>query len=47
MAETRRPHRLLPASTELAPNADDETLRDGAHELTDGLLHQFGINLQR
>ncbi|ELS59010.1 AlbA family DNA-binding domain-containing protein [Streptomyces viridochromogenes] len=47
MPETRRPHRLLPASTELAPNANNQTLRDGAHELTDGLLHQFGINLQR
>ncbi|WP_237539756.1 MULTISPECIES: ATP-binding protein [unclassified Streptomyces] len=39
----RRPRRLLPASTELAPNADDETLRECAHELASGLLHQFGL----
>ncbi|MGV9942390.1 AlbA family DNA-binding domain-containing protein [Streptomyces sp. NPDC003401] len=45
MANTRRPHRLLPASTELAPNADDTVLRDRAHELASGLLHQFGIDL--
>ncbi|WP_328978419.1 ATP-binding protein [Streptomyces canus] len=47
IADTRRPPRLLPASTELAPNADDETLRECAHELASGLLHQFGINVHR
>ncbi|WP_229697655.1 AlbA family DNA-binding domain-containing protein [Streptomyces lasiicapitis] len=41
---TRRPKRLMPASTELAPNADDQALRDCAKELAEGLLHQFGIN---
>ncbi|MWA14595.1 AlbA family DNA-binding domain-containing protein [Streptomyces sp. BA2] len=43
----RHPRHLLPSSTELAPNADDETLRSCAHELADGLLHQFGIDFQR
>ncbi|MFJ3981340.1 AlbA family DNA-binding domain-containing protein [Streptomyces fungicidicus] len=47
IAETRRPHQLLPASTELAPNSDDETLLECAHELASGLLHQFGINPHR
>lgn len=44
MAGARHPKRLLPSSTELAPNADDATLRECAHELSSGLLHQFGIN---
>lgn len=47
IANTRHPKRLLPASTELAPNADDEVLRDCSHELTSGLLHQFGITVPR
>jgi hypothetical protein len=45
--ETRRPKRLLPSSTELAPNADDEALRECAYELASGLLHQFGMELRR
>lgn len=40
----RHPRRLLPSSTELSPNADNETLRECAHELASGLVHQFGIN---
>jgi hypothetical protein len=40
----RHPRRLLPSSTELAPNADDEALLRCAHQLSSGLLHQFGIN---
>ncbi|WP_019065421.1 AlbA family DNA-binding domain-containing protein [Streptomyces prunicolor] len=32
----RHPKRLLPSSTELAPNADDDTLRECAHELASG-----------
>ncbi|MDH6222795.1 hypothetical protein [Streptomyces pseudovenezuelae] len=50
IADIRHPHKLLPASTELAPNTDDETLRECAPELASGLLHQFGqfgINLRR
>lgn len=47
MPNARHPRRLLPASTELAPNADDETLRESARELASGLLHQFGINPPR
>ncbi|MGW0423274.1 AlbA family DNA-binding domain-containing protein [Streptomyces sp. NPDC003015] len=42
----RHPRRLLPYSTELAANADDHTLRAGACELADGLLHQFGIDFR-
>ncbi|MEU0184302.1 hypothetical protein ABZ312_24430 [Streptomyces sp. NPDC006207] len=45
--DTRHPRRLMPASTELAPHADDAALRECAHELSTGLLHQFGINVHR
>ncbi|MFI8930725.1 DEAD/DEAH box helicase [Streptomyces sp. NPDC053474] len=41
---TRRPLRLRPASTELPPHADDQILQESATELTEGLLHQFGLN---
>ncbi len=41
--DTRRPLRLLPASTQLPPQADDAVLRESAHELSTGLLHQFGL----
>ncbi|MFE6284592.1 helix-turn-helix domain-containing protein [Streptomyces sp. NPDC057877] len=40
---TRRPKRLLPSSSELAPNADGEALRECAREVASGLLHQFGM----
>ncbi|MER6374046.1 ATP-binding protein [Streptomyces mirabilis] len=43
--DARHPRRFLPASTGLAPNADAEALRECAHELATGLLHQFGIEL--
>jgi hypothetical protein len=43
-SNARHPKRLLPASTELAPNADDQTLRECAQEPAGGLLHQFGVN---
>ncbi|WP_328337263.1 hypothetical protein [Streptomyces violaceus] len=41
--DTRRPPRLLPASTQLPPQTDDAVLRESAHELSTGLLHQFGL----
>ncbi|MFE9847154.1 AlbA family DNA-binding domain-containing protein [Streptomyces goshikiensis] len=40
----RQPLRVLPATTELPPIADDEVLQATGKELIEGLLHQFGIN---
>lgn len=40
----RQPLRVLPATTELPPIADDEVLQATGKELVEGLLHQFGIN---
>lgn len=45
--DARHPRRFLTASTGLAPNADAEALRECAHELATGLLHQFGIEVHR
>ncbi|MFE2251668.1 hypothetical protein [Streptomyces lavendulae] len=39
-----QPLRVLPATTELPPIADDEVLQATGKELVEGLLHQFGIN---
>lgn len=44
--DARHPKRLLPASANLFPAADDDSLRACAHELNCGLLHQFGINVR-
>lgn len=43
LPDTRRPLRLAPSFTELPPQADDAVLRERAHELATGLLHQFGL----
>ncbi|MEU0001858.1 ATP-binding protein [Streptomyces microflavus] len=43
--DCRHPARLLPASTELGPVADDEILRACVAELRSGLLNQFGVTV--
>ncbi|MFJ2651582.1 helix-turn-helix domain-containing protein [Streptomyces sp. NPDC087420] len=43
--DSRHPVRLLPASTELTPVADDETLKACVAELRNGLLNQFGLTV--
>ncbi|MEU6299254.1 hypothetical protein [Streptomyces erythrochromogenes] len=40
----RQPLRVIPATTELPPIADDDVLQATGKELVEGLLHQFGIN---
>jgi hypothetical protein len=42
----RAPWTILPASTELPPVSDEETLRACANELDSGLLNQFGLETQ-
>ncbi|MEU1690009.1 ATP-binding protein [Streptomyces hirsutus] len=42
----RQPRKVQPAEGELAPFIDDEALASAAAELTDGLLHQFGMNIR-
>ena len=41
----RQPSAVQPAHSDLAPFADDQALIAGATELTEGLLHQFGLEI--